>query len=54
MLNDLANIAIFFCATATGLLMYSRVAPEHFEQNARPIFEQSWNRIEEYRTNLRD
>jgi len=50
LLNNLAAIAIIFCTGATGILMYSRVAPEHYEQHTKPVFIQSWQRVEQYRS----
>lgn len=50
LLNNLAALAIIFCTGATGILMYSRVAPEHYEQYTKPLFIQSWQKVEQYQS----
>jgi len=50
LLNGAATLTIIFCTGATGMLMYSRVAPEHYEEYAKPVFVQSWQRVEQYRS----
>lgn len=46
MANSTANFAITLMCLATGIFMYSRIAPEHYARTLQQPMEQQWQQLQ--------